>query len=220
LKPPAPVLRQFLRRIETKPKPVHIVQFQDFARIGKIPKLRAELDEIIESIERGDGVPEAFYRFGIDQDEDPLLANRGIMHLHLGGKYSDILVFLIQYPDRVVLLETNTHVHFRTQPAGKNIVALTQSWFQTLENDMAAAAARAAAAATDAERKEAEEIREKRAASIAAFKAKAGWISEAPSTTSPAPRTHPARPLTPPSATPASPAPPASSPPAQSRKSQ
>jgi hypothetical protein len=94
------------------------------------------------------------------------------MHLHLGGRDSDVLVFLIQYADRVVLLETNTHVHFRTQPAGKNILALTQAWFRTLENDMAAAAARAAA--TEAERKAAEDLRDKRAASIAAFKAKAG----------------------------------------------
>lgn len=51
------------------------------------------------------------------------------MHLHLGGKDSDVILFLIQYADRVVLLETNTHVHFRTQPAGKNIIALTQAWY-------------------------------------------------------------------------------------------
>lgn len=174
MKPPAPALRQRVRRIETKPKPVHVVQFQDFAGIGKLPELRAELDDIIESIERGDGVPERHYRAGIDLDDDSLLADRGIMHLHLGGKDSDVIVFLIQYADRVVLLETNTHVHFRTQPAGKNIVALTQAWLRTLENDMALAAAGAAAAATEAERKAAEELRDKRAASIAAFKAKAG----------------------------------------------
>jgi hypothetical protein len=174
LKPPAPALRQRLRRIEAKPKPVHVVQFQDFARIGRLPDLRAELDEIIESIECGDGVADRYYRAGIDLDEDTLLAEQGIMHLHLGGKDSDVLVFLIQYTERVVLLETNTHVHFRTQPAGRNIVALTQAWFQTLENDMAAAAAGVAAAATEAERQAAEALRDKRAASIAAFKAKAG----------------------------------------------
>ena len=173
MKPPAQALRQRLRRVETKPKPVHVVQFQDFAGIGKLPVLRAELDDIIESIERGDGVSDCHYRAGIDLDEDSLLTDQGIMHLHLGGKDSDVIVFLIQYADRVVLLETNTHMHFRTQPAGKNIVALTQAWFRTLENDMAAAAAGAVAAATEAERKAAEELRDKRAASIAAFKAKA-----------------------------------------------
>jgi hypothetical protein len=173
LKPPVPALRQRLRRIETKPKPVHVIEFQDFAGIGKLPDLRAELDDIIESIERGDGVSDRHYRAGIDLDEDSLLADQGIMHLHLGGKNSDVIVFLIQYADRVMLLETNTHVHFQTQPAGKNILALTQAWFRTLENDMAAATAGAAAAATQAERKAAEALRDKRAASIAAFKAKA-----------------------------------------------
>lgn len=85
-----------------------------------------------------------------------------------------MLVFLIQYANCVVMLETNTHRHFRTQPAGKNILALTQAWFRNLENDMATAAAQAAAAATAAERKAAEELRDKWAASIAAFRAKAG----------------------------------------------
>ncbi|PPQ27167.1 hypothetical protein CCS01_28045 [Rhodopila globiformis] len=73
-----------------------------------------------------------------------------------------------------MLLETNSHAHFRTQPAGRNIVALTQAWFHDLEREMMEAAARAKAAATDAERKIAAEMRDKRAAAIAAFKAKAG----------------------------------------------
>jgi hypothetical protein len=173
LKPPASVHRQRLKRIETKPKPVHVVQFQDFAGVGKLQNLRNELDEIIESIERGGGVLETHYRAGIDWDEDSLLAEQGIMHLHLGGRESDVLVFLIQYADRVVLLETNTHVHFRTQPAGKNILALTQAWLRTLENEMVEAAGRVASAANEAERNEAEEIRNRRAASIAAIKIKA-----------------------------------------------
>jgi hypothetical protein len=84
-----------------------------------------------------------------------------------------VLVFLIQYADRVVLLETNTHVHFRTQPAGKNILALTQAWLRTLENEMVEAAGRVASAANAAEREAAEEITNRRAASIAAFKIKA-----------------------------------------------
>ena len=96
------------------------------------------------------------------------------MHLHLGGKDSDVLVLLIQYPDRVVLLETNTHVHFRTQPAGKNIVALTQAWLKNLEREMAEAGARALMANHEAERRAAEQIRNKRAAAIALFKKAAG----------------------------------------------
>ena len=92
------------------------------------------------------------------------------MHLHLGGKYSDTLVFLIQYADRVVLLETNTHMHFRTQLAGKNILALSQSWLGNLEHDMQEAAAQARAAASALKRAEAEEKRARIAESIARFK--------------------------------------------------
>jgi hypothetical protein len=137
-------------------------------------RLRDELDAIIESIERGDGVPEAHYRAGIDRTDDALLTQRGIIHLHLGGKDSDVLVFLVQFADRVVLLETNTHVHFRTRPAGKNIVALSMAWLAALETDMARAEADARGSKVEAERQAAQALRDKRAAAIAAFKAKAG----------------------------------------------
>lgn len=39
------------------------------------------------------------------------------MHLHLGGRGSDTLLFLMQFADKVVLLETNTHRRFRRQSA-------------------------------------------------------------------------------------------------------
>jgi hypothetical protein len=80
----------------------------DYAGVGKKHDLRAELDDIVECIERGAGVPEKYYWIGIDRDRDELLEQRGIMHLHLGGKGSDTLLFLIQYSDRVVLLESNS----------------------------------------------------------------------------------------------------------------
>lgn len=174
MRPVRSALRLRLRRIELKPKPVHVVEFQDFAGIGKFFHLRDELDEIIESIERGDGVPDAHYRTGIDRDEDALLAERGIMHLHLGGKDSDVLVFLIQYADRVAMLETNSHMHFRTRPAGKNIVALSLAWLTNLEREISEVTTRALEMTTEAERLAAEALREKRSAAIKAFKSKAG----------------------------------------------
>jgi hypothetical protein len=67
------------------------------------------------------------------------------------------------------LLETNTHVHFRTQPAGKNILALSQSWLRNLESALAEAATKRDGARSEAERAAL-------AASIAAFKAKAGLL--------------------------------------------
>lgn len=83
-------------------------------------------------------------------------------------------MFLIQYADRVVLLESNTHMHFRTQPPGKNILALSQSWLANLEHDMRAAADRAKAAEDAAACEVAEADRERIAASLDAFKRKAG----------------------------------------------
>ena len=163
-----------LSRIEAKPKHVRLEDWTDHANISKNPALRAELDGIIESIGRGDGVPEQYYRAGIDRDRDALLEERGIMHLHLGGKHSDTLVFLVQYADLVLLLESNAHVHFRTNPKGKNIVTLIQTWFVNLERDMAEAEALATQAKQEAVREAAEQRRQKLAASLAKLKREAG----------------------------------------------
>ena len=119
-------------------------------------------------------MPEVHYRSGIDMDSDDLLSQTGIMHLHLGGQDSDVLVFLIQYADRVVFLETNTHIHFRTEPAGKNILALHQSWLGNLEREMEEAATLAKTADAEEVQRAADERRAKIAGSIAAFKRKAG----------------------------------------------
>jgi hypothetical protein len=181
---PQPAIRLRLRRIELKPKDVFDQRWSDYAGVKNRPELQDELIAIIRSITRGDGVPEAHYRAGIDQDEDSLLTG-------LGGNDPDVIVFLIQYADRVVLLETNSHIHFRTQPAGKNIVALSQAWLANMlsqawlantlsqawlanmEHGMAEAAASAQSAVNEAALKAAEEQRSKLAVSIAAFKAKA-----------------------------------------------
>ena len=167
-------LRLRLPRIEKKPKPVYVERWQDFAGIAKAPDLMDELHQLIQNIRGGHGVPEKHYRAGIDHDRDGLLERHGIMHLHLGGKDSDILVFLIQYRDRVVLLESNTHVHFRTQPAGKNILALNQSWLTNLEHDLSAATARAEQMKDEAARSGAKARSAEIARVIAAFRRKAG----------------------------------------------
>jgi hypothetical protein len=140
----------------------------------KTPAHMEELYQVLQNIRRGDGVPEVHYRAGIDRDRDALLEVHGIMHLHLGGRDSDVLVFLIQYIDRIVLLESNTHIHFRTQPAGKNILALSQSWLDNLEREMREAAAQSASAEIEAERREADARVARIADSIAAFKRKTG----------------------------------------------
>ena len=152
-------LRLRLPRLETKPKRVRLEGWRDYAAIGKNPALRAELDDIVESIGR---------------DRDALLEDMGIMHLHLGGRHSDTLIFLIQYDDLVLLLESNSHVHFRTNPKGKNIAALVQSWFVNLERDLADAAHAAQLAIAEAERQAAEERRDRLAAALAKLMREAG----------------------------------------------
>ena len=58
---PLPALRLRLRWIETKPKPVYLERWADYAAVKKRPELQDELLDIIASIERGDGVPEYHY---------------------------------------------------------------------------------------------------------------------------------------------------------------
>lgn len=113
-----------------------------------------DLDEIISQIAAGAGVSERFYRAGIDEDHDALLAQEGVIHLHLGGKNSDVLLFLVQYPDRVVLLEINTHKHFETDPIGTLLRSLHERYLlrSAAEEITKAQEVASAAAASGAEK--------------------------------------------------------------------
>lgn len=81
--------------------------------------LQSELHEIIQKLGAGEGLPERYYRAGIDRDYDALLSDTGIKHLHLGGQNSDVLLYVVEYTSAVLLLQINGHIHFRTRPAGK-----------------------------------------------------------------------------------------------------
>ena len=100
-------------------------QFRDHSRslvLGNV--YDNDLRVLIDHINAGSLVPERFYRSGIDRDDDELLAATGIKHLHLGGRGSDVLIFLVEYDDVVTLLEINDHKHFRTDPPGSLLRAL------------------------------------------------------------------------------------------------
>lgn len=60
-----------------------------------------------------------YYRSGNGVTSDRLLADSGVMHLHLGGKGSDTLLYLLQFPMHVVYLCIDTHVHVDDCPPGK-----------------------------------------------------------------------------------------------------
>jgi hypothetical protein len=97
-----------------------------------------DLDDIIDRISQGHTLPERYYRAGIDRDHDDLLETEGVVHLHLGGRNSDVLLFLVQYPDRVVLLEINTHKHFATEPKGSLLRAVHERHLARIAQEVAA----------------------------------------------------------------------------------
>jgi hypothetical protein len=110
--------------------------------VASDPRLLDDLEEITDCIERGRPLDRRFYRSGLEIDEDPLLEAEGIKHLHLGNMGSDVLLFAVEYQDRVVLLEVNTHKHFRTEPKGSVLLSLHR---QCLKNEDIAAAVRTGA---------------------------------------------------------------------------
>jgi hypothetical protein len=83
--------------------------------------------------------------------------------LHLGGWDSDTLVFPVQYLDRVVPRESNSRVRFRSNPKGKHIAALAQSWFVNPEREIADAARAESVAVGQVARVAAAEYRARRA---------------------------------------------------------
>lgn len=86
-----------------------------------------DLLEVIRLLGRGSILPERFYRNGIERDSDELLIQHGIKHLHLGGATSDTILFLVEYEDKILLLEVNDHSHFKTKPIGSILGALHHS---------------------------------------------------------------------------------------------
>lgn len=85
------------------------------------PHLQQHVLDIVDAIAGGEALPQWAYRSGIDSDDPPdrLLSRYGIMHLHLGSKTSNDLMFLMQFDDHVVILAIGNHKHFAEDPPGK-----------------------------------------------------------------------------------------------------
>jgi len=79
------------------------------------PAELADLAELKRIVESGGELPARFYSSKAGHDADPLLKDFGVLHVHLGGSGSDTLLFLMQYVDRIVLLETNSHNRFSNE---------------------------------------------------------------------------------------------------------
>ncbi len=78
---------------------------------------------IIRAIERGNPIPTVYFRKGVGLSPDFLLETEGIMHLHLGKPNTPELLYLVQYPTDVVLLEVSDHSHF-VRPIGARLKAV------------------------------------------------------------------------------------------------
>ena len=87
---------------------------------GSNPDIQANLMLIIRCLGNGYMIPEKFYRNGIDRDEDSLLKEHGIKHLHLHENTDvDALLFLIEYRDFILVLGIDGHrKHFEKPPGG------------------------------------------------------------------------------------------------------
>jgi hypothetical protein len=82
------------------------------------PEEQEDLAKIHDLIkEGGDLAP--YHRGSMDKHGDNLLVKHGVMHLHLGGKDSDCLLYLLQFPSHVVFLTIDTHIHLEDVPPGK-----------------------------------------------------------------------------------------------------
>ncbi len=106
-------------KIEAKPKRI---SESDGFYIG--PQLNErQLRDLatIQSLIKTGGDLSPYYRRSGDRKGDRLLLDRGIMHLHLGGPGSDALLYLVQFPDDVLLLCVDTHIHLEDIPPGKKL---------------------------------------------------------------------------------------------------
>ena len=92
--------------------------FQDYTGKADQDRYASDLEELLHRIGEGFALPDRFYRAGFDKGGDELLEIEGVKHLHLGGRNSDVLVYLVEYEHVVQLLEINDHKAFSSKPIG------------------------------------------------------------------------------------------------------
>lgn len=131
-----------LAYIEVKPKKIHVVDsWRDPLGIKNDSREFQALNLIRSTISTGTPLPRGYYRSDRDSTPDELLAMKGIMHLHLGNPSTNELLFLIQYPTYVALLEVNNHQHFKTDPVGTLLTSIHEMKVSALRKKIAGNAA-------------------------------------------------------------------------------
>lgn len=146
---------------ELKPKKVYKARtFVDHTGLANTEPYASNLVDFYKRIEQGLELPPQFYRSHIGKTPDDLLAHTGVKHIHLGNTKSDVLLFVQEFDDFVVILEIAPHsANFHEVPVGDT---LTKNHIPSLQVDLpkwaATADAAAAQAAKMAKRKEALEL--------------------------------------------------------------
>lgn len=111
-----------LDTLEPRPKAVYLSDsWSDPRGLLANSQIARKVAHIRTCIQNGTPLPTGYYRKGVGLSADTLLQSDGIMHLHLGASNTPELLYLIQYPDHVVLLELSDHDHFATRPVGARL---------------------------------------------------------------------------------------------------
>ena len=105
--------------LEAKPKRVNLPEvFKDEVGALSDARLLLEFNELQDCIHNGDPVPDAYYRLDVGKTKDRLLDEAGVKHLHLGGRGSETVVYLLELEDRVVFLRISDHRYLEDEPRG------------------------------------------------------------------------------------------------------
>lgn len=153
----APLQPLLGEHFQLKPKKVYKARtFVDHTKEAHTEPYATNLAEFYNRIENGLELPPRFYRNHIGKSLDSLLAHTGVKHIHLGTTKSDVLLFVQEFDDFVVLLEIAHHTaNFNQVPIGDT---LTRNHIQSLQPDLSgwvATAANAKAAAIAKAKREA-----------------------------------------------------------------
>jgi hypothetical protein len=115
-----------LSEFERKPKTV----IRDDEFVVAIPltdRQRRDYAAIVGLIRVG-GDLGPYYRRSTTADR--LLTTQKVLHLHLGGAGSDAILYAVQYPEHVLLVRIDTHIHLDDLPPGKRLPVLGRGRFQ------------------------------------------------------------------------------------------
>lgn len=87
-------------------------------------QLRLQFNELEDRIYNGHQIPDDYYRLDLGRNRDRLLHEKGVKHLHLGGRASNFLVYLIELEDRVIFLRIDDHALMEDEPRGDRLMRL------------------------------------------------------------------------------------------------